>query len=643
MRSWVRTPVDRFILAKLEAAKLKPAPEAPAATLRRRLSFSLTGLPPRSEDGPLSADALLASPAYGERWARMWLDAARYADSDGYEQDRDRKESWRYRDFVVQAFNEDLPFDQFVAWQVAGDELAPRKRDALIATGFLALGPYLEGQPTETVEYREKARYEQLDDIVTTTSAAFLGLTVGCARCHDHKYDAIPTRDYYAMAAAFAGGERGNFPVEDAAFEKDRLLTRARERWVEQQMTRLGIEGEERELFRFPLNGANNTQRLAWEKWGDQMKPTEDKVRSILTDAERSELSALEARIDAKAAATRTMAWRDRSDQVAPNWLLNRGDAMKKQETQSLQFLQVLTKEKHPPARYIAEAREKLGQTHSTGQRAALANWLIDAREGAGGLLARVMANRIWQAHFGEGLVRTPNDFGVQGELPTHPELLEWLAVEFVESGWSVKHIQRLIVDSATWRQGDAPTGDNRLLSRRRPLRLDSDELRDALLLVAGKLQTEVGGPPFRPLIPAEAMVTRSRDKYPTDLVDGPAVWRRSIYYFMKRSVRFPLAEVFDAPDSTASSGKRIQTIVPTQQLALLNDNFVRARAVDFSRRLESESGDRTLQIRLGFEHALGREPTTVEVASSADFIARASLVDWCHALFTLNEFIYVD
>jgi Protein of unknown function (DUF1553)/Protein of unknown function (DUF1549) len=573
----------------------------------------------------------------------MWLDVARYADSDGYEQDRDRKESWRFRDFVIQAFNEDLPFDQFVAWQVAGDELAPDKTGALIATGFLALGPYLEGQPTETLEYREKARYDQLDDIVATTSAAFLGLTVACARCHDHKFDAIPTRDYYAMAAAFAGGERGNFPVERAAYERDRLLVRARERWVEQRMTELGIEGEERELFRFPLNGANNTQRIAWEKWGDCMKPTDAMIHASLTADEAREVAALEIRIAASPSDARALAWRDRSSDVAANWLLNRGDAMRKMEPQSLQFLQLMTTPARPVATYLADARHQINLGHTTGQRAALANWLTDVDQGAGALLARVIVNRIWQMHFGEGLVRTPNDFGVQGDPPTNPELLDWLAVELVESGWSIKHIQRIIVASATWRQGDAPRGDDNLLSRRRPLRLDADELRDSLLAAAGKLQTEVGGPAFRPVIPAEAMVTRSRDKYPADLVDGPAVWRRSIYHFMKRSVRLPFAEVFDAPDSTASSGKRIQTIVPTQQLALLNDEFVRARARDFAHRLEHETSDANARVRLGFRHALGRDPAPEEISDSSDFIAATSLVDWCHALFTLNEFIYVN
>jgi hypothetical protein len=296
----------------------------------------------------------------------------------------------------------------------------------------------------------------------------------------------------------------------------------------------------------------------------------------------------------------------------------------------------------------------------SSFQRAAVAEWLVDAKQGAGALLARVIVNRLWQHHFGQGLVRTPNDFGLQGDTPSHPELLDWLAAELIRSGWHLKHIHRLILNSATYRlSGEIDETrsrldpDNRLLSRRRPLRLEAEALRDSILAVSGSLNEEMYGPPVRPYIPAEATLTRSKDKWPANVVEGPETWRRSVYVYAKRSVRLPWFETFDAPDGNTSCGRRIPTIVPTQALALMNEPFVRGQARRFAARLTAatSTSEPTGLVRLAYRIALGRAPSASELDEAITFLSRpdtaagreSAFVDFCHVLFTLNEFMFVD
>jgi cytochrome c553 len=590
--AWVRTPVDRFILNRLEAKQLTASAPLDDQRLVRRLYLDLIGLPPTPEECSAAlqggapgwydrlVDRLLGDQRFAERWARHWLDLARYADSDGYEGDGDRPGAWHYRDFVIRAIAEDLPFDRFVQLQLAGDELAPGDAAALAATGFCAGGPRIlftqggEGTPQE----REQLRYDQLDDMVATTGSALLGLTIGCARCHDHKYDALPTRDYYRLAATFASSAT---------------------------VGRSFIKGKDKE-------GAP----------------------------------------EIAAAAAEPFCLKDAGSTPADAFLLGRGDPMRKKERLSAGFLTVLSDDASF-ATWLGQAKPP-GAT-STFQRAALAHWMTDAEHGAGRLLARAVVNRVWQHHLGEGLARTPSDLGTQGERPTHPELLDYLASELIAGGWRLKPIHRLIVLSATYRQGIAQDaakaridGDDRLWWRRRPLRLEAEVLRDSILALGGKLDPSSYGPPVKPWIPPEARTGRDKDFLPRPDHDGPEQWRRSIYLFVKRSLPLPLVDVFDAPTPSASCARRQVSTVPVQALILLNDPFVRNQATLFAARVRAEAGSASADwIERAYRLALARAPEPEERQQLASFLASGDsgkrLIDLCQLLFTLNEFAYVD
>lgn len=659
-------PIDVLVLRTLNERQEHLAKPIDRRREIRRLFYDLTGLPPAPEQvgqyekatAPEAyqklVDSLLGSSHYGERWAQIWLDAARYADSDGHEADRDRPNMWRYRDFVIQAANDNMPFDQFLRWQLAGDELSPDDPAALAATGFLATGPRAETQPTDLQENKDKVFYDNLDDVVSTTASAMLGLTVGCARCHDHKYDPVPTRDYYAMAAAFSTCEVDEFALSRPQRELDRFLNDQRRAWREQKMAALQIPEADRVLLRAKLNPNNSTQRRVYNQWDGKLAGDDAQLRVWMKPAEQQRLKDLEQRNHSHADAGKALAVLDRSASPATSWLLERGDVKHKAEEITLGFLQVLTHGKKP-GEWLSEASTKHAGSGSTMQRAALAAWITDVEHGAGALAARVIVNRLWQQHFGEGLVRTPGDFGLQGQPPVHRELLDWLAAELIRSGWRLKAIQRLILTSAVYRQDSlTETGmDHKHPFARRPQRLSAELIRDAALAVSGELNTASGGPGFKAPVPKEAMSTRTQNPYPDHAEEGPALWRRSIYMFVKRSVRYPALEVFDAPERIASTARRSCTTVPPQQLTLLNDDFFRRRALSFAQRVlrESQEGPEA-QMRMAFLLALGRSPSPTEEVSSLTFIARqtalsgsaeAALTDFCHALFTLNEFIYVD
>ncbi len=627
---WCRTPIDRFILARLETAALAPTPPLEPGPLVRRLYFDLTGLPPTPEEaahwtaqlggggggetpnpealGRL-VDHLLAQRHFGERWGRHWLDVARYSDSDGQEADRDRPLAYLYRDFVIRALNDDMPFDTFVRWQLAGDEYQPDDPAAVAATGFLTAGPHTVLEDTFLEEERLRNRYNELDDMLSTIGTGLLGLTIGCARCHDHKYDAIASREYYRLSSALHSGDRAEVP--------------------------LGKSGQ------------------------------------------------------------KALAFRDHGSQPAATWLFERGDFYDRDQPVQLGFVSVLSRGK-TAEEYWNQARSEQPLAESTYQRKALAEWITDVDQGAGPLLARVIVNRLWQHHFGQGLVPTVGDFGVRGQTASHPELLEWLASDLVAHGWRMKRLHRLIVTSAvyqqatTWNEGGGQVDpENRLLWRMRPRRLEAEVLRDAMLAVSGTLNLEAYGPAFKPPISNEAMVARNlKTPYPSDVPDGPAVLRRSVYMFHKRVIPYPLLQAFDRPDSLQSCGQRENTTVAPQALALLNDPFVRSRAQEFAALLlaevlmaeskddqpatndpspdENAKGDfAAVSARLvpvAFQRALGRLPTPVEQAQSAEFLAkrieqrrerragaaieevrRLAVADFCQAVFSLNEFLYVD
>ena len=594
---WPQTAIDRFILSRLEAVEMAPQPQAEPRQLIRRVTMDLVGLPPTPSevddfcaaaemdtDKALAAlvDRLLSSPHYGERWGRHWLDLARYADSDGQETDRDRPTAYRYRDFVIRALNDDMPYDQFIRWQLAGDEYEPANPEAVAATGFLAAGPFAALPDRLMKDELLRNRYNELDDMLSTIGTGFLGLTLGCVRCHDHKYDAIPARDYYSLMSAFHGGERADVPL-------------------------------------------GNTKETV-------------------------------------------LGYHDRGATPSPTWLFQRGNYYDRDQPVTLGFVSILTTGKTPDD-YWKTARDQSPAKESTNQRRALADWMTDVEHGAGALLARVIVNRIWQHHFGQGLVRTMGDFGVRSDPPTHPELLEWLAHDFVEHGWQIKRLQRLIVLSAVYQQGSTGVApaidpDNRLLWKMPLQRLEGEILRDSMLAVSGTLNLTTYGPAVKPPIAGEAIQARNiKDSYPDKIQDGPDLRRRSIYLFHKRVVPYPLLQAFDKPDAQQSCARRDNTTVSPQALALLNDPFVRTVATEFASRLIQDGGEQPADcVRLGYRLALGRSPSDEELATAEKFLdsqrrdrqqrarqatdeilRQQSLADFCQVLFSLNEFLYID
>jgi hypothetical protein len=703
-----RTPIDRFILAELDAKGLRPNPPADKRTLIRRVYFDLLGLPPAPAEVEAFAadtspdayekliDRLLASPHFGERWGRHWLDVARYADSDGMESDADRPTAWHYRDFVIGAFNDDLPYNTFVRWQLAGDEYEPDNPQALAATGFLTAAP-TEPLSVPMEEEKMRLRFNELDDMAATAASAFLGLTLACARCHDHKYDAIPTRDYYRVQCAFTTTAR-----EEVALASRAEATRFREqeaKWNERvkaaEATLNNWLGEQKKAHSQSLRAARidalkigdadkkllkeHSDFDAAKKLAKQhekaLRVSDDEYRKAFTDEARAKWGALKAELDSVRGSRpqgppTALAIVDKKPEPEPTFLLDRGNFLSKKEPLHVGFLTVLTNGRSPED-YWAAARREIPPGRTTGQRRALADWMTDTDNGAGALLARVIVNRIWQHHFGEGLVRTVSDFGVRGEPPTHPELLEYLAHELVAGGWRLKPIHRAILTSAVYTQAAAfdperakADPDNRLLWRRRPQRLEAEVLRDAVLAVSGSLNSQPFGPAFKPPIPPEAMQARNtKSPYPTDAKDTPETRRRSVYMFHKRVVQHPVMQAFDAPDAAVSCGRRSNTTVAPQALALLNDKFVRDRAGDFAKRLLAEGAAKPeAWVDTAFRLALSRAPGDDEKAASVGFIKRQldqraardkslpvdevrlrALSDFCQALFGLNEFIYVD
>jgi hypothetical protein len=711
----VRTPIDRFILEKLDEKKLALSPQANGRELARRIYFDLIGLPPTPQQVDIFAEAfannsrgavaslvdeLLASPHYGERWARHWLDVVRYADSDGQESDADRPTAYHYRDFVIRSLNGDLGFDTFARWQLAGDELEPDNPEALAATGFIAAGTHAALPDNLMEEERIRTRFNELDDMIATTGSAMLALTVGCARCHDHKYDPISRRDYYQMLSAFNGGDRAEVPLAppeevrrhrdseakwkaefeaskkhfDDALKQARKLHETAARHA--KVDALKATDEEKAVLKNDPD-SKQAKDLA-KKFSKELKVEDKDVRALLSHEDGAKWDSLEKTLKSVQARKpkplpTAFGFADFGPKPRETFLLARGDFRAKSEPVELGFLTALTKGK-TPADYWADARARARRSDSTQQRRSLAEWMTDLDRGAGALLARVIVNRVWQHHFGQGLVRTVNDFGARCDPPTHPELLEWLTSEFVKGGWKLKPLHRLIMTSAVYLQGSSVVAsrqsgavidpDNRLLWRRRPLKIEAEILRDSMLAVSGTLNPQMYGPAVKAPIAPEAIQARNmKDPYPKDVKDAPATRRRSVYMFHKRVVQHPLMQAFDGPDAQASCGRRENTTVAPQALALLNDKFVRARAIDFAQRVEKEAGaDPEAQIRLAWQLALGRRPTRDEVSSATTFInaqvqqrsgrdsskpksetQQLALADFCQAIFALNEFIYVD
>jgi hypothetical protein len=631
-RSWCRTPVDRFILAELEERGLTSLPEADRRTLLRRVTFDLTGLPPSVADiesflddeqpGAYErvVDRLLASPAYGERWGQHWLDLARFAETDGFEHDKVRPNAWRFRDWVIDVLNEDLPYDQFVRLQLAGDELAPDDPQAAIATGFLLTGPDMPD-----INLQEERRHNFLNDMTATVGAVFLGLQMQCASCHDHKYDAISQYDFYRLRAFFDPAEI--FGEHQIPTREERVQTREFER--------------ERAVRWQSLEAQIKTLR-------DDESPTAAKRIEAL----EKELAALK-KADAPPVSMGRVVRNPRKP-ANPSRFWIRGDFRRPGPKVDPGFIRVANHANRTFSRSIESS-------DSRGVRTALADWLVSPDQP---LTTRVIVNRLWQHLFGRGLVGTSSDFGVMGEWPTHPELHDWLCTEFTRQGWSMKSFQRMLVTSSTYRTSSRPAGEavdstgtawarlidldsrNDWLGRMRRKRLDGEAIRDAMLTSAGQLNRESGGPGIRPPLAPEVTSTLLTNQWPVTK-DEAAHRRRSVYLFVRRNLPYPLFAVFDRPDTNQSCPIRNETTIAPQALHLLNSEFSLTCAERLADRLRRECGaDVTLQINRGYQLTLGRPPGTDELGIAHQFLADgspSSLVDFCLALFNLNEFVYVD
>ena len=604
--AWARTPIDPFILAQLEAASLKPSPEARRRTLLRRVSLDLTGLLPtpaeieafasdqRPDAYERAVDQLLASPHYGERWGRIWLDLARYSDSDGYTIDAPR-EIWKFRDWVIDALNQDMPFDQFTVQQIAGDLLPNPTKEQLIATGFHRNTPSnFEGG----IDF-EQYRVEAVADRVQTTGAVWLGLTLGCARCHDHKFDPVTQKEFFQIFAFL-----NQIDEVDKEAERDHFNRPFLDLPTPQEAARLAAWTAQKKALEEELN--------AYAKPLDAQAKEKDEAYK----ERRANLGALAKR---KPHITSTLVMREVA-QPRESFVHIGGEFTRRGVTVKPGYPAFL------PGLDKAESRLDL------------ARWLVDPKNP---LTPRVTVNRAWQRFFGKGLVDTENDFGLQGERPTHPELLDWLASEFMRNGWSQKKLHRLIVTSAAYRQSsqhrdDAAKADpdNRLLARQERIRLDAEAIRDASLVAAGLLSRKAGGPSVYPPIPAGATaVTQVQREWKTST--GEDRYRRGLYTFAQRSALHPSLAVFDAPDGVVTCTRRPKSNTPLQALNLLNDEASVEFAQALSKRLEADG------LEQGFVLALGRPPTPAESDRIKTFLnAKKDWLAVARALLNLDEFL---
>jgi hypothetical protein len=615
--AWPINPIDHFILQRLSKEKLTSSPLADRRTLIRRLSFDLIGLPPTPEEveafindrspGAYErlVDRLLESPHYGERWARHWLDLVRFGESQGFERNKLRPNAWKYRDFVVEAFNADMPYDQFVRWQLAGDVLEPDNPLAVIASGFLVMGPYdLTAYTTGTPPMQAAAREEELEGLAATVGQTFLGLTIHCARCHNHKFDPISQREYYQFSAALGGIYQG---------DEREVLT---ERGKPLAQTRVAALRDE-------IDGLT-----ALEKTAD--------------DGMKADLSASRSRLESVARLFQSGPVHvPRPRQPGPWHVLARGDYRQRRDVVGPGGIAAV--------RGVSADWHLAQNAPEAERRKALARWITDQHNP---LTPRVLVNRLWAHHFGVGLVPTPSDFGFQGGLPSHPELLDWLAGQLVhpEKGpaWSLKHIQRLIVTSATYRQSSRSVpgalqvdADNRLLWRQLPRRLEAEAFRDAVLAVSGDIDLRMGGPGYRDFKVSSA---GNNETYTVFDAVGGEVNRRSLYRTCLRAGTSPLLDLLDCPDPSVATPQRTVTSTPIQALALLNNRFMEYHAERFVGRLKREAPEGTAaQVRRAYELAFARQPTDAELAFGQRFVAQHGLAQLCLVLLNTSEFSYLD
>lgn len=667
-KEWVRTPIDAFILSRLERKGLRPNRDASKATLLRRAFYNLIGLPPTPEqvrafladDSPDAfervVDELLESPHYGEHWGRHWLDIVRFAETNSYERDGDKPHAWRYRDYVIASFNKDKPYDRFILEQLAGDELPDRTPETIIATGYYRLGIW-DDEPADPL----LALYDDLDDILTTTSQALLGITMNCARCHEHKLDPIPHRDYYRMLAFFSGirrfGVRSYQSIRDASVRMvgspEELARHAEEtrRYKEAVAANAqGLQDIERRVrpHLIPVEKQDfkdERNRVAIvKKYVPEVISEEEFRRYVALTEQRDRL-----RRNPPRPLMEVLCVKEIGPKPRETFVLQRGNPHSPGEKVEPGFLSCL----NPPEPKIVPP----AHGESCGRRLALARWIVDERNP---LTARVMANRIWQYHFGRGIVRTPNNFGAASIPPTHPELLDWLAAELIASGWRLKPLHRLIMRSHVYRLDSTPSEaarrddpQNDLFSHFNIRRLTAEEIRDSILSVNRTIDLRVGGPSIYTTIPREVLQGQSRPGAGWPVSPKHEQRRRSVYIFVKRSLRPPILETFDAADTDFTCPVRFETTQPSQPLLLINSEFINEQAQLFADDLQKTFPDDLAgQVREALWRVLQRPPTEAEVQRGVRFIHGlqqdgASLPVarkyFCLLALNLNEFLYVD
>jgi len=668
--TWVRTPIDAFILAKLEAKGLTPNPPADPVAFIRRITYDLTGLPPAPEEidafvqstirNPQSAienliDRLLASPHYGEKWGRHWLDLVRFAESNGYERDGPKPFAWRYRDYVIRSFNADKPFDRFIKEQLAGDELPDGGTEGIIATGYYRLGLW-DDEPADP----QQSLFDGYDDIVSTTGQVFLGMTVNCCRCHDHKIDPLPQRDYYRMVAFF----RDIRPFSDTRDTKSRF-----------NLTDI-TPPEQKKLYEAEL--AKRQARL--DELKEQIKPIEN--QAILKMPPEDQLKVQDGK-------------RDEIIRKVPDFLdpeekriylsaKHELDDIRRKPTPHQEFaLSVNNCNPRPPKTHVlvrgnphSPAAEVtpgfpsvLGfddpnipapseKAKTSGRRTALAEWIASPKNP---MTARVLVNRLWHFHFGRGIVASTNDFGQFGEKPTHPELLDWLADEFMRGGWTIKRMHKMMLMSRAYQMSSMGNeaglkGDpaNHLLWRFPMRRLLAEEVRDSVLAVSGLLNLQMYGPSVFPPLPKEVLQGQSMpgDGWQPSPADQSV--RRSVYVCVKRSLQVPLLATHDQADTDSSCPVRYTTTVPTQALGMLNGQFMQDQARAMAERLIREFPDEmALRVRKAIRLTTGRQPNETEIVKDIEFInglmvkhdlsMAEALRQYCLMILNANEFVYLD
>jgi len=663
-------PVDAFLMEKLRAAHIEPAPEADRLTLLRRACFDLHGLPPTPDqvraflnDTAPGAwerliDSLLASPRYGEKWGRHWLDLVRYGDTSGFEQDPYTLEAWRYRDYVIKSLNDDKPYDRFVKEQLAGDELWPNDPEARTGTGYFRVGANRD----MLFKVEELNAVEKLTDAVDTTSTVFLGLTTGCARCHDHKFDPIPQRDFYRMQAIFApavsdrvfleyntarfydiAANGREFKLRQIGDAIDRIQKPYREKSRQERIARLPATAQA--AIAIAADKRTPEQQALVTDSEAALKVSDDEIRAALSPADAAKLQQIEKRLVSMFAnyAPPPMAPGiiDVGREAPRTFIAVRGNPDVPGEEVRPGFPSVLGGGEIPDPPLHAK---------TTGRRKALAEWLANADNP---LFARVMMNRVWQYHFGQGLVKTPSDFGVRSGQPSHPELLDWLATEFPERKWSLKAMHKLLMTSDAYRRSsNAPEvahqqdPANTLLSHMSRRRLQAEEIRDSVLQVSGALNLKAGGMPVVPPLETEelfGLIGKPENAWVvSDNVEEH--YRRSVYLLSRRTFQQPMFEAFDSPDGILSCSRRNESTTAPQSLALLNSAFMQDQSRILATRIES--------VEDAWQRVLFRKPTATESGAATEFLERqtkrldsrtAAMAELARGLMNLNEFLYVD